>query len=147
MENNIKVGIGVMILNENKILLGHRVKNKKDTGGIYEVDCWTLPGGKQEYNETFLDGAKREVKEETNLDIEDLELFGAADDIQPDRHYITMHIIAKKYNGEPQVMEPTKEDEWKWFDLDNLPKNLYSPSKKFIELYKNKTINSLNKNL
>ena len=147
MENNIKVGIGIMILNENKILLGHRAKNKKDTGGIYEVDCWTLPGGKQEYNETFLDGAKREVKEETNLDIEDLELFGAADDIQPDRHYITMHVIAKKYNGEPQVMEPTKEDEWKWFDLDNLPKNLYSPSKKFIESYKNKTLNSLNKNL
>ncbi len=147
MENNIKVGIGVMILNENKILLGHRAKNKKDTGGIYEVDCWTLPGGKQEYNETFFDGAKREVKEETNLDIEDLELFGAADDIQPDRHYITMHVIAKKYNGEPQVMEPTKEDEWKWFDLDNLPNNLYSPSKKFIESYKNKTINNLNKSL
>ncbi len=140
MENNIKVGIGVMILNENKILLGHRAKNKKDTGGIFEVDCWTLPGGKQEYNETFLDGAKREVKEETNLDIDDLELFGAADDIQPDRHYITMHVIAKKYNGEPQVMEPTKEDEWKWFDLDDLPKNLYSPSKKFIESYKNKSL-------
>ena len=87
-----------------------------------------------------MDGAKREVKEETNLDIEDLELFGATDDIQPDIHYITMHVIAKKYNGEPQVMEPTKEDEWKWFDLDNLPKNLYSPSKKFIELYKNKSL-------
>ncbi len=140
MENYIRVGIGVMILNGNKILLGHRAKNKKDTGGIYEVDCWTLPGGKQEYDETFLDGAKREVKEETNLDIDDLELFGAADDIQPDRHYITMHIIAKKYNGEPQVMEPTKEDEWKWFDLDHLPKNLYSPSKKFIETYKNKIL-------
>ena len=147
MENYIRVGIGVMILNENKILLGNRAKNKKDTGGIHEVDCWTLPGGKQEYNETFLDGAKREVKEETNLDIEDLELFGAADDIQPDRHYITIHVIAKKYNGEPQVMEPTKEDEWKWFDLDNLPRNLYSPSKKFIESYKNKTINNLNKSL
>ena len=140
MENHIKIGIGVMILDKNKILLGHRAKNKKDTGGIYEVDCWTLPGGKQEYNETFLDCAKREVKEETNLNIEDLELFGAADDIQPDRHYITMHVIAKKHNGEPRVMEPTKEDEWKWFDLNNLPENLYSPSKKFIESYKNKNL-------
>ena len=140
MENCIRVGIGVMILHENKILLGHRSKSKKDTGGIFEVDCWTLPGGKQEYNETFLDCAKREVKEETNLDIDDLELFGAADDIQPDRHYITMHVIAKKYHGEPKVMEPTKEDEWKWFELDNLPKNLYSPSKKFIETYKNKSL-------
>ena len=40
MENYIKVGIGVMILNENKILLRHRAKNKKDTGRIFKVDCW-----------------------------------------------------------------------------------------------------------
>ena len=111
------------------------LKIKKDTGGIFEVDCWTLPGGKQEYNETFFEGAQREVKEETNLDIGELELLGAADDIQPDRHYITMHVIARKHSGELKVMEPTKEDEWKWFDLDNLPKKLYSPSKKFIENY------------
>ena len=135
MDKYIKIGIGVMILDGNKILLGHRAKDKKDTGGIFEVDCWTLPGGKQEYNETFFEGAKREVKEETNLDIDELELFDAADDIQPDRHYITMHVIARKHSGELKIMEPTKENEWKWFDLDNLPEKLYSPSKKFIETY------------
>ena len=66
-----------MLLDGGKVLLGHRAVNKKDTGGIYETDCWTLPGGKQEYDETFFEGAKREVKEETNLDIDKLELFGA----------------------------------------------------------------------
>ena len=135
MQNVIKVGIGVMILDKDKILLGHRATNKKDTGGIYETDCWTLPGGKQEYDETFFEGAKREVKEETNLDIDNLRLFGAADDIQPDRHYITMHVIAESFKGEPQVMEPESEDEWRWFSLNNLPSNLYSPSQKFIEAY------------
>ena len=135
MDKFIKVGIGVMILDDNKVLLGHRSKDKEDTGGIFEIDCWTLPGGKQEYFETFFECAKREVKEETNLEIGELKLFGAADDIQPDRHYITLHIIAKKHNGELKVMEPTKEDRWEWFDLDKLPQNLYSPSKKFIEEY------------
>lgn len=135
MQNVIKVGIGVMILNGNKVLLGHRATNKKDTGGIYETDCWTLPGGKQEYEETIFEGAKREVKEETNLNIDDLVIFGAADDIQPDRHYITMHVIAKAFSGEPKVMEPDKEDEWRWFPLNDLPDNLYSPSQKFIEAY------------
>ena len=48
MDKYIKIGIGVMILDGNKILLGHRAKDKKDTGGIFEVDCWTLPGGKHE---------------------------------------------------------------------------------------------------
>ena len=135
MENYIKIGIGVIVLNGNKILLGHRAKDRKDTGGIYEPDCWAIPGGKQVYDETFCEGAKREIKEETNLDIDDLELFGIADDIQPDRHYLSIHIIANKYSGELKVMEPTKEDEWRWFDLDNLPQKLYTPSKKFIETY------------
>ena len=135
MDKYIKVGIGVMILDDNKILLGHRVKNKKDTGGIYEVDCWTLPGGKQEYDETFFEGARREVKEETNLDVDELELFSAADDIQSDRHYITLQVIARKYSGDLKIMEPNKEDEWQWFDLDNLPEKIYSPSRKFIDNY------------
>ncbi|MBR1795836.1 NUDIX domain-containing protein [Candidatus Saccharibacteria bacterium] len=135
MQDIIKIGIGVMLLDDDKILLGHRATNKKDTGGIYETDCWTLPGGKQEYDETFFEGAKREVKEETNLDIDKLELFGAADDIQPDRHYITMHVIAREFSGKLKVMEPGSEDEWRWFSLDKLPDNLYSPSEKFIKAY------------
>lgn len=138
MDNVIKIGLGVMIKDGNKILLGHRCKKTKDTGGIYEPDTWTLPGGKQEYNETMFEGAIREVKEETNLDISDLEILGATDDIQPDRHYITMHIIANKYTGELKNLEPTKHSEWKWFELNDLPENLYSPSRKFIESYLNK---------
>jgi hypothetical protein len=33
-------------------------------------------------------------------------------------------------------MEPNKIDEWKWFSLDNLPSNIYTPSKNMIEEYK-----------
>lgn len=136
MENVIKVGLGIMIKDGNKVLLGHRSKSRKDTGGIHEPDSWTFPGGKQEYNETIFDGAMREVKEETNLDISDLEIFSASDDIQPNKHYITIQIIANKYSGDLKIMEPTKEDKWEWYNLDNLPENLYSPTKHFIDKYK-----------
>lgn len=135
MENIIKIGIGVMIKKGNKILLGHRVSNGLDTGGIYEPDSWCLPGGKQEYNETIFECAAREVKEETDLDISDMEVFGAIDDIQTDRHFITIHVIANKVEGEAKVMEKDKQDKWEWFELDKLPQNLYSPSKKFISNY------------
>lgn len=138
MENVIKVGIGVMIKDGNKILLGHRCDNYKDTGGIHEPGSWTLPGGKQEYNETVLEGAAREVKEETNLDISELSFFGLSDDIQPDKHYVTIQVISNNYSGELKNLEPTKHSEWKWFDINDLPENLYSPSKKFIEAYKSR---------
>ena len=135
MENIIKVGVGAMILDGNKILLGHRSKTRKDTGGIYEPDTWSLPGGKQEYSETVYETIIREVKEETNLDIANPKVFSVSDDFQTDRHFVTIEMITNEFSGELKVMEPEKEDEWRWFDLDELPENIYSPSKKFIEKY------------
>ena len=135
MENIIKVELGIIIRDGNKILLGHRCDNYKDTGGIHEPGSWTLPGGKQEYNETIIEGAIREVKEETNLDISKLSIFGATDDIQPNKHFVTIQIVANKVEGELKNLEPTKHSEWKWFEKNDLPDNLYSPSKKFIEEY------------
>ena len=135
MEKHIKVGIGVMILKDNKILLGHRSPTRKDTGGIYEPDTWTLPGGKQEYDETVYETAIREIKEETNLDIKEPKVFSVSDDFQPDRHFVTIEMITTKYSGRLKTMEPEKEDKWEWFELDNLPEKIYSPSKKIIEKY------------
>ncbi len=139
MEKIIKVGIGVMIKNNNKILLGHRSANRVDTGGIYEPDTWSLPGGKQEYEENIVETAIREVKEETNLTIVNPEVYSVSDDFQPDRHFVTIEMITEQYSGELKVMEPDKEDDWKWFDLDDLPNNIYSPSRVFIEKYKKRT--------
>lgn len=135
MDRVIKIGLGIMIKDGNKVLLGYRCENYGDTGGIYEPGSWTFPGGKQEYDETMFEGAKREVKEETNLEISELSIFGATDDIQPNKHYITIQIIANKFSGELKNMEPTKHSEWKWFDLNNLPQNLYTPTREFLEEY------------
>ena len=135
MEKYIKTGVGVLILNGDKILLGHRIRNIKDTGGIYEPDSWTLPGGKQEYNETTIEAGIREVKEETGLEVSNLKLYFVSDDIAEDRHYVTIDYITSDFANEVRVMEPTKIDEWKWFSIDELPDNIYSPSRKCIEYY------------
>lgn len=136
MEQIIKTGVGVMLINDNKVLLGHRVNKAKDTGGIYEPDSWTFPGGKQEYNETVIETAIRETKEETNLELKELYVYTATDEFQPDRHFVTIGVISSSYEGELKVMEPDKINEWKWFDLNDLPKNIYTPSKNMIDEYK-----------
>jgi ADP-ribose pyrophosphatase YjhB (NUDIX family) len=134
--NQVRVGVSAIIIDDNKILLGHRSKNKKDTGGIVGRDTWSLPGGKQEYDETIIECAIRETKEECNLDIVDPKIIYASDDIAPDRHFVTITTIVSNYSGEVKVMEPDKEDEWKWFDINNLPDNLYPPSEQGIVYYK-----------
>ncbi len=135
MEKHIKIGIGVMVLDNGKILLGHRRADRADTGGIQQPDSWALPGGKQEYDETVLEGARREVWGETGIEISDLQVFGVADDIAPDRHFVTIWVLAHSHAGTPVAKEPQKEDQWCWFNLDSLPDSLYSPSEKFISRY------------
>ena len=50
-----------------KVLIGRRVKDAH----IKEL-TWAFPGGKPEYGEDLEEAVKREVKEETNLDVESL---------------------------------------------------------------------------
>ena len=131
------VGVGVMVLNENKILLGLRNPDKiKASSELQGQGTWTMPGGKVEFKEKLIDAAKRELKEETDLDAENLELLCISDDMTDTAHYVTVGFIVKKYTGEIKTMEPETILEWKWFDMNNLPENLYKPSLKCIEKYK-----------
>ncbi len=136
MEKIIKAGVGVLIFDDaGRLLLGRRSLNATDTGGLYEPGSWNCPGGKQEYDETIIEAAIREVKEETNLDISDVESFGASDDIEDGKHFVNIHLIAKSYSGILKIMEPEKIDKWEWFPLDELPRNLYSSSRETINFY------------
>ena len=138
MENNyIKIWVWIIIKNWNKVLLWHRCKNKEDTWGIHEPDTWTFPWWKQEYNETVIQAAIREVKEETNLNILNPMVIAALDDVAPDRHFVTIWLLCEQFEWELKCMEPTKEDERKWFDLNDLPENLYSPTKHLVNHYLN----------
>lgn len=133
MEKQIKVGVGLYIFNpKNQLLLGLR---KSD----HEKGTWCPPGGHMEYGESNEEAAIREVLEETGLKIkkQDVSLQGVTNDFYPEsgKHYITLHLSCHKYSGTPQIMEPNKCAEWRWFDLDNLPENLMLSNKNFIAQY------------
>lgn len=50
---------------DNKLFMGRKDPKK---GGVY-IDCWHIPGGKIEKNENNIDALKREILEETGIDI------------------------------------------------------------------------------
>jgi 8-oxo-dGTP diphosphatase len=123
MEKIPRIGICVIIRKDNKILLGKRI-------GSHGSNTWSFPGGKLDFGEKIVDCALRETKEETNLEIKNLfitkniteDLFQA-----DDKHYITLYVLSDWDSGEPEIMEPNKCVEWKWFDWNNLPEPLFPP--------------------
>jgi 8-oxo-dGTP diphosphatase len=67
-DGGIMVAVGAVILDEtNRVLLVKHVEAKK--GGFW-FGKWICPGGKLQIGESLEQGTKREVREETGLDIE-----------------------------------------------------------------------------
>ncbi len=127
------VGVGILIIRDGKILLG---KRKGGTG----AGTWCLPGGKLEMNESLEECAKREVKEETGMEVDGLELVSISNDIAYDKHWVTIGMKPEIIKGEPVVNEPDQAEEWKWFDPDGLPEPLFEASKNLIDNYLSKRI-------
>ena len=128
MENRPKVGLGVAILKEGKILFGKR-KNAHGEGS------WCYPGGHLEFNESWEECARREVMEETGITIKNLRFGTVTNDIfeKEGKHYITIIMIAEPDEGESKVMEPDKCEGWDWFEWNNLPQPLFIPTQNLLK--------------
>lgn len=123
MENRPKVGIGVIIIKDNKILLGKR-KNAHGEGS------WCYPGGHLEFGESWEECSRREVWEEVGIQIKNIRFGTITNDIfeNENKHYITISMISNYESGEVKVMEPDKCDKWEWFEWDKLPSPLFLPT-------------------
>lgn len=92
------VGVGAVILHHDSVLLVQRATPPMEGE-------WTLPGGVVETGESLEEAVRREIKEETNLDIQVgplLELFERIQRDERDRvayHYIIADYLAKKTGG------------------------------------------------
>jgi 8-oxo-dGTP diphosphatase len=139
MEKSKKVGagFGVVLFRKGKVLLGQRHEDpEKASSELDGAGRWTMPGGKLDFGETFEEGAKREVLEETGINLKDVEVFCVNNDMIETAHFVTIGMIATDFEGEAKVMEPDEITQWQWFSLDKLPQPLYFPSAKVLENFK-----------
>ena len=130
MSNQIKVGVGVMILKNGKILLHKRF-------GAHGEGEYASPGGHLDFGESIAKCAVRETKEETGIEIKNIKFlyFKNLTDYK-DKHYAHINVVATWKSGEPKNMEPDKGGDWGWYDIKHLPKPRFATLDNAVEAYR-----------
>lgn len=128
MSERPKVGVGVIVIKDGKVLLGKR-KNAHGQG------AWSFPGGHLEFNESWEDCASRETMEEAVITIKNIRFGTATNDIfqAEGKHYITIFMLSDYDSGEVRVMESEKCEKWEWFLWSQLPQPLFFPIQNLLK--------------
>lgn len=96
---------------------------------------WAIPGGFVDYGETVESAARREAKEETNLDVANLYLFGVYSDPQRDPRFHTVSVVYLATARGEQLIAGDDAKNVKIFKENELPENIVFDHKKILKDY------------
>jgi ADP-ribose pyrophosphatase YjhB (NUDIX family) len=101
-------------------------------------NLWGIPGGKTKYGETSIDALRREIKEETGLEIRDIEFVLVQDCIHSKEFYREAHFVLLNYIcrvcGKPDVILNEEAQEFCWVSFEGaLAMKLNKPTRVLLE--------------
>jgi len=104
------VGVGAVVVDQGRVLLVRR--GREPLKGQ-----WSLPGGLLEIGESLSAGVVREVREETGLTVEPVELIELLDRIHREGervryHYVIADYLCRVVCGELQAASDAEETRW-----------------------------------
>ena len=107
-ENKFNFRVAVLIENKGRVLL--------ETAGEF----WNMIGGRVQFGESSLDAAKRELKEELNIEVDDLKIINVSENFfewmgkkQQEMLFVYKASLSDEY-------EITSKDEFKCLDTDEI---------------------------
>jgi ADP-ribose pyrophosphatase YjhB (NUDIX family) len=104
-----RVGVGVAIVDRGSLLL---VKRGREPGR----GLWAVPGGKVRAGERLADAARREVLEETGLEVDIGEVVWVGEHIDDDHHLVLVDFVGILLGGELTAADDA--DDARWVPLD-----------------------------
>lgn len=129
----LMVGAAILVVDkQNRLLMMKRCDN----------DCWGIPGGSTEPGEVVEEAAKREAREETNLEIREMSLLGVFSG--PELYYkypngdevYNVTIVYHSHDWHGEIKMNAEHSEWKWFAASEIPDDVSPPIKPILEQFK-----------
>jgi len=132
------VTVGALIFNDEGEVLMIRTHKWSN--------LWGIPGGKIKWGEPSVHAVRREIKEETGLDIRDIELLLVQDCIHSKEFYRDAHFVLLNYTcrcaGPLEVKLNDEGQEFCWVGLEvALRKAINAPTRKLLEAVSLKSCN------
>src|SRR5512136_1699478 len=124
-----RVGVGVLIVQDGRVLMGRRMSGQRP--GWYG---WI--GGRLEFGETLQECARREAREEAGVEVGNLRLLCISSIIVEDQHWIDVEFLGDIISGEPRTAAPDELAEWAWFPIDDLPGPIFEPAELALKSYR-----------
>jgi mutator protein MutT len=116
------IGVGAVVVKDGSLLMVQR-------GEDPYAGLWSVPGGMLEHGEYLTDAVRREVLEETGIEVQVGELLGVLE-FWRGPHYVILDYVATTSSDE----EPKPGDdaaEVRWVPLDEVPSMECTP--RFVE--------------
>lgn len=100
-------------------------------------NLWGIPGGKIKWGEPSEDALRREIKEETNLDVKDIQFVLVQDCIRSKEFYRKEHFVLLNYTcrcvAQPDVKLNDEGREFRWVTLrDALKMPINQPTRTLL---------------
>ena len=126
------VGVGAVVMDSDMVLMIKRGKPPRQ-------GSWSLPGGAQELGETIREAARREVREETGLEIGIFGLIDVVDSVRSDAddkieyHYTLIDLAGYSVGG--TLMAGGDAQDCRWFTRTEInAMDIWSETKRIISL-------------
>ena len=124
------------------VTVGGLIRN--DSGEVLMIrthkwsNLWGIPGGKTKWGETSLEALRREIKEETALDVKDIEFVLVQDCIGSKEFYREAHFVLLNYTcrcaGRSEVKLNEEAQEFRWVPVDQaLKMPLNTPTRVLLQ--------------
>lgn len=135
LKGNNQDVVCAVIINQDKILAQTAQKNN-----LINTDDtqYVAPGGKVEPGETLNAAVHREIKEETNLNIDIIKKLGT---IRNNKYKLHWFACVPTDLSLLKVVEPLKQKELKWIDLNDSSVNWTPKNHEALMKYKKQIIN------